>query len=74
MLQHRWNWDRGWLHSRAQDEADRLRARQGKQWQRIASEHVRVLEIHERQAEHVQTPQGWFNIVKPEEPARVTGN
>ena len=44
LRQHQWNWDRGWLQFRAQEEAAKLWAREGIQALGIACWHVRVLE------------------------------
>ena len=48
LLQHRRHWDRGWLQLRAQEEVDKLRAQEGKQWQQIVSKHMQALASHER--------------------------
>ena len=59
LRQHQWNWDRGWLQFRAQEEAAKLWVREGVQAVIIIFWHVRVLEHNARRAVHAQVqPRG----------------
>ena len=57
LQQHQWNWDRGWLQFRAQEEAAKLWAREGIQALGIACWHVRVLEQKTRRVLHAKVQQ-----------------
>ena len=61
-------WDQGRVRHRAQEEGAKLWAREGAQFQGIASWHVRVLERAARRELNEQAQQGWASIVKMEGP------
>ena len=72
LRQHQWNWDRGWLQFRAQEEAAKLWVREGIRVPGIACGHVSVLAQNARRVVHAQVQQEWAHIVESERPARVT--
>ena len=71
LLQHEWNWDRGWLHHKAQEEAVALRVREGDQGLRMVGWHMQGLKHRARQAVRVQVQQARIQLLGLEGPAQV---
>ena len=70
--QHQWNWDRGWLQFRAQEEAAKLWVRERIQAQGIDCWHLRGLDHNAQQVVHAAVQQECAHIVELEMPVRVT--